>query len=111
VAAGAVVVESGDGVQAVWFLDRLDVPRISGGGEALDLAYEVARSQVTDATRSLGVHVDEAGELVSLTIGSQGSGHQSFEVRVAGGDVRRWAADRLGITRWVRIGPTVEIGA
>jgi protein subunit release factor B len=108
VAAGAVVVESGDGVQAVWFLDRLDVPRISGGGEALDLAYEMARSQVTDATdRSVSMSTRP----VSLTIGSQGSGHQSFEVRVAGGDVRRWAADRLGITRWVRIGPTVEIGA
>jgi hypothetical protein len=64
-----------------------------------------------DLTTSLRTRGDHASEPRGAAIGSQGPGSELFLVLVAGGDVRRWAADRLGVAEWRRLSPTVQISA
>jgi hypothetical protein len=112
VAAGAVAIESDEEGFWVRFMDRKDTSRISGGDEVLDIAYEKARSMVTAETSSLGIGCTEDGKLGMTTVGStEGVTQDSFEVRMGGPDIRRWVADRLGVTEWRRLSPTVEISA
>jgi hypothetical protein len=116
VAAGAVVVETFEdfeGRQTVRFLDGVDAPRISGGSDALDLAYAmVRRLHLTGETNHVGVVVDDDGKLVQITVGSSpGQREESFEMGIYGAGTRQWVADRLGITEWRQFSSTVEISA